>query len=179
MAYQEQIDVLIKQGKSLRKISESLRVSRNTVRKYLRPKMKQEEIKYRCWAEALDWTQISKRYSSGIQINQLHEEHAPDGIALSTFYRRFQMMREKTPNVTIPMTHKPGEKAQIDYCDGIDIIDPLTCKIKKTQLFTAVLPFSSYIYAEFSFDQKQISFLQSLLWFQEVSTAVLLEETET
>ncbi len=70
-------------------------------------------------------------------------------------------MREKKPNVTIPLTHKPGEKAQIDYCDGIDIIDPVTCKITKTQLFTGVLPFSSHIYAEFSLDQKQASFLQS------------------
>ena len=163
VTYQKQIQELLAQGKSIRKIAESLQIARNTVKKYAGLHAHETETAPSCpaWASGLNWGEIEQRFQSGIQIKQLHAEYAPGMISLSTFYRRFKTMRQSSLKPTIPMNHKPGERAQIDYCDGIDIIDPVTCKIQKTQLFVGVLPFSSYCYAEFSFNQKQISFLHS------------------
>jgi transposase len=164
VAYRDQIEVLHKQGKSIRKISEALTLSRNTVRKYLRgfePPEERSETASGGWAAKISWDEVLKRHQAGIQINQLFEEYGPDHISLPSFYRRFSLIRLKTPTTTIPQLYKPAEKTQIDYTDGIDVLDPITCKIRKTQLFVGALPFSSYCYAEFSWDQKQASFIRS------------------
>ena len=163
MAYQKQIQELKDQGKSIRKIAESLQISRNTVRKYLQEEEKNDvgNLSSPAWARGIDWGDVITRYQRGIQIKQLYIEFAPESVSLPTFYARFSKLRGSSPRPTIPTLHRPGERVQIDYCDGIDLMDPETCKIKKTQLFVGVLPFSSHCYAEFSFNQKQSSFLHS------------------
>jgi len=55
----------------------------------------------------------------------------------------------------------PGERAEIDYCDGIDILDAATGEIVSTQLFVGVLCKSRYTFAEFTFSQKSLDFLSS------------------
>ena len=59
------------------------------------------------------------------------------------------------------LNHKPGEKTFVDYADGIDIYETETGEVVKTQLFVGTLPFSSRVYAEFSFSQKTPSFIAS------------------
>lgn len=44
--------------------------------------------------------------------------------------------------MTIKLHHNPGEKAQIDFCDGIELVNPRTNEATKTHLFVTVLPFS-------------------------------------
>ena len=46
-----------------------------------------------------------------------------------------------------------GEKAFIDYSDGLSIIDPLTGELTLTQLFLAVWGASNYTYAEATLSQ--------------------------
>jgi hypothetical protein len=56
---------------------------------------------------------------------------------------------------------KPGERCEIDYCDGIDILDPVSGEIKTTELFVGVLCQSRYAFAEFTWSQKSSDFLGS------------------
>ena len=163
MAYREQIIELKNQGKSIRKIAESLDLARNTIRRYLRESeaLKPQPSTRPKWTLSLDWDELVKKHQSGIQINQLYEEYAPKDVALPTFYRRFTLMKAKAPATKIPQIHNPAEKVQVDYTDGILVYDPETGLAKKTQLFCGVLPFSGYCFGEFTWNQKQTSFLKS------------------
>jgi transposase len=49
--------------------------------------------------------------------------------------------------------HRAGEKAFIDYSDGMAIVDPLTGELIPTQLFVAVWGASNYTYAEATLSQ--------------------------
>ena len=42
---------------------------------------------------------------------------------------------------------EPGSLVEIDYCDGIDIFEPTTGEILKTELFVGVLCHSRYTFA--------------------------------
>src|SRR5690606_14513569 len=53
------------------------------------------------------------------------------------------------------------ERTQINYCDGIAIVDRATGERRKTHLFCGVLPFSSFAFAEFVERQKLASFIES------------------
>jgi transposase len=78
------------------------------------------------------------------------------------FWRAF---REKVgcqaspDQVTIRLEHKPGEKTQIDFSDGLWITEPATGNKRQTQFFLGVLPFSSYTFGEFVLDQKLPTFI--------------------
>ena len=82
-----------------------------------------------------------------IQVWLEYKEEHPDGYQYSRFcdgYRRWKgrldyYMRQE---------HRYGEKAFIDYCDGLSIVDPLTGELTLTQLFLAVWGASNYTYAE-------------------------------
>ena len=56
---------------------------------------------------------------------------------------------------------RPGERCEVDYCDGIDILDPVSGEIVKTHLFVGALCFSRYTFAEFSLSQSSHDFLDS------------------
>jgi hypothetical protein len=59
------------------------------------------------------------------------------------------------------LKHRPGEKCFVDYGDGITIQDRRTGETRKTWIFVATIPFSSKVFAEFVFDQKSASFIES------------------
>ena len=61
--------------------------------------------------------------------------------------------------MTIRLDHKPAEKTQIDFCDGLFITDRVTGNKTLTQFFLGVLPFSSYFFGEFVLDQKLSTFI--------------------
>ncbi|HIU37431.1 MAG TPA: hypothetical protein IAC56_04070 [Candidatus Aphodousia faecigallinarum] len=57
----------------------------------------------------------------------------------------------------------PGEYVQIDYSgDGVPITD-IEGKTKMAQIFVAVLPYSGYIFAYATADQKRDSWLDALV----------------
>src|SRR6266481_4988087 len=69
-------------------------------------------------------------------------------------------LRQASPEqVTIRLNHKPAEKTQIDFCDGLWITEWGTGKKTLTQFFLGVLPFSSYTFGEFVLDQKLSTFI--------------------
>jgi hypothetical protein len=68
----------------------------------------------------------------GITYKILHSELKPE-IGYYSFWRFFRnIFSSKKQNICMRLTHKPGEKAFVDFCDGIDIINDLTGEIIKT-----------------------------------------------
>lgn len=155
---QEQIRIMSAQGVSIRRIAKALSVSRKTVRKILgmtdppQASVAKEEV------IPIDWTHVREEVGKGCTIKQIHREAAPE-MSYLAFWRAFRDEVPVAPEVTIRLHHKPGEKTQIDFCDGIGITDPRTGKVTPTQLFVGVLPFSSYTFGEFVENQKLPTFL--------------------
>jgi transposase len=108
----------------------------------------------------IDWEWVKKEGGKGATIKQVAREVAPE-TGYVPFWRAYQArcggVRES--EVTIRLSHKPGEKAYVDFCDGIEVVEATTGKRTKTELFVGVLPFSSYTFAEFVPDQKLQSFI--------------------
>jgi transposase len=163
----EQIEKLrTQQGLSIRKIAQALDIHRNTVRKCLPegdphkkdPQTSQEAPE--TWDQTIDWNEVHLEVGKGVGLNILHQEIAPE-VPYIRFWRSYHRLFPKTPEATLVLKHKPGEKVHIDYTDGISIFDPKTGKETKTQLFVGTMAFSSYFYAEFCLDQKQATFLKA------------------
>lgn len=167
-AVREQIVKLSQQGHPIKKIAASLRISKNTVRRYLRMQdtEKAEEkdpAKIRAssdWKEKVDWSGICEKKKQGYTAKQLFADYAP-GISYSRFCAHLRDTVVKTAEMALRLHHNPGERVQIDYCDGIPLRDRRTGDLKKTQLFVGVLPFSSYTFAIFSMNQRLDSFISA------------------
>jgi transposase len=159
---QEQIKTLSAQGVSIRKIAKALSMSRKTVRKLLGMSHPSQgsstEVITAPWIASVNWKHVREEVGRGCTIKQIHREVMPE-VPYLNFWRAFREESPISPNVTIRLHHKPGEKAQIDFCDGLPITDPHTGKIIPTQLFVGVLAFSSYTFGEFVKNQKLPTFL--------------------
>ena len=180
---QKQIELLLKRGLSLRKISESLKMCRRTVRRYTKKSASKGHIKAevkaqpapevcfeafvptQVWAKNLDWNELVRESCSGVPTKTLFDElpvkTASYWAFWSTLKRAISVIKPEVPETTLKLIHKPGERAHVDYCDGLDFVDPKTGEVISTQLFVITFPFSSKIYAEFSFNQKLMSFIRS------------------
>lgn len=164
---QDQIKTLLSQGLSIRKVALALDVSRQTVRKYsekdvieggsAEPMLASETSD---WDGAIDWGEVAKAAAAGTTVKQLHAEYAPE-VAYNRFRRRLRTKASVAPAVTLRLEHKPGERTQVDYCDGPPVLDRATGEARKTHLFCGVLPFSSFVFGEFVWDQKLPSFIES------------------
>jgi transposase len=158
---QAQIKTLSEQGHSIRRIARVLRLSRRTVRKFLEPSA-EPPAESGGWIETVDWDYVRQEvYGKGTTVKQIQREVAPE-IAYVKFWRAFRekVGRQASPGqVTIRLDHKPAEKTQIDFCDGVFLTDPVTGHKTLTQFFLGVLPFSSYTFGEFVLDQKLATFI--------------------
>ncbi len=76
-----------------------------------------------------------------------YKERHPDGYQYSQFCEYYRRWRGKL-DYCMRQEHRAGEKAFIDYCDGLSIVDPATGELTLTQLFVAVWGASNYTYAE-------------------------------
>jgi len=189
IAMQKQIWELRQRGVPIRKISESLRISRQTIRRYLAkwraaggmpqgvdegPPPEEKDIAQWAikqspkWLQKLDYLKLLAEMRKGGTLTILWEESCALGCPVK--YRGFVHALKKLQSKIQPdsdgkgcvrLNHKPAEKVFVDYCDGIEVIDSATGKKRKTHLFVGVFPFSGLTYAEFSFDQKQTSFIGS------------------
>lgn len=161
---QDQIKSLLSQGLSIRKVAQALDVSRQTVRKYGAESTAEVETVEPSaaveWERAINWSEVARAAANGTTVKQLHAEYAPE-VTYHRFRRRLRVKASVSPAVTIRLEHKSGERTQIDYCDGIAIVDRATGEKRKTHLFCGVLPFSSYAFGEFVWNQKLASFIES------------------
>lgn len=174
---QEQIKKLLAEGHSIRKVSQALGVSRQTVRKFGRERREREPQPMQDvtvalapphfdpedrapWEQAIDWAGVRATVTSGATIKQVHAEQAPE-VSYTRFRRTLHRRATPPPAVALRITHQPGEKAQVDYCDGVAVVDAKTGEVRKTQFFCGVLPFSSFAFGEFVSDQKLPNFIES------------------
>ena len=158
---EEQIRILYQKGYTLRAIARVLKKSRPTIRRILFGGVESsKDVPLQC-----DWELIRKEHSKGVTLKQLHAEYAAD-VSYLRFWREFRKLKPVAPEPTIRLHHKPAEKTQIDFTDGISIVDRETGVVRKTELFLGVLPFSSYTFGEFVWDQKLPTFIsvQERMW---------------
>jgi transposase len=162
MNKKNEIARLKEQGLTERAIGRALKCSRKTVKKYL-------ENKYTSQLPRPDllfeWTTIQTEYEDSdvslyLQWEELRDSGKTDW-SYSYFWKQYQKFCPTTKEATMIKNHVSGERAEIDYCDGIDIIDLATGEITKTHLFVGVLCKSRYAFAEFSYSQKSSDFLNS------------------
>lgn len=172
---QEQIKRLLDEGHSIRNVARALGVSRQTVRKFGREPLACTEHTVEgideasphavdaadpTWTQAIDWQAVRSAVSAGATIKQLHAEWAPE-VSYTRFRRMLHARTVPAKAVAIRLAHEPGRMTQVDYCDGISLVDRDTGEASKTHLFCGVLPFSSYTFGEFVMSQKLPSFIES------------------
>jgi transposase len=121
--------------------------------------------KFPGWLKKLDWRWLINEKRKGVPVTILYKESLVNEVKYWSFYNNLkkleQVLYPLTPKTTMRLTHNPGEKAFVDYGDGIKIVNPETGEETKTWIFVATLPFSSKVYAEFTFDQKLPTFVSS------------------
>ncbi len=165
-----EIKRLLKLGLTNRQIARALKIHRNTINKYVE-KIKNnfvsdDEVKIRAvlhWSANIDWERVRREFLSGVPLNIIYEELF-ESQKLLVQYSGFWKQAHKNINLsvaTMVKIHRPGERAEIDYCDGIDILDPATGEVRRTHLFVGVLCHSRFAFAEFSLSQSSSDFLQS------------------
>src|SRR5438445_3154140 len=158
---QAAINSIAEKEPALRIIARVLKHTRRTGRRYLEPAL-QWPSENGGWEEKVDWDYVRQEvYSKGTTVKQIGQEVAPE-LSYVKFWRAFreQAGRQAAPEqVTIRLHHKPAEKTQVDFCDGVFITERVSGKKTLTQFFLRVLPFSSYTFGEFVLDQKLSTFI--------------------
>jgi transposase len=168
-------------GLGERDIAQSCRIARSTVGNYLRraesaglrweeaAELNEDEIEKRLFPELSETTaarphpdcehiyQELRRYRNiNLTLTQLwleYKDHHPDGYQYTQFCDYYRRWRGKL-DYCMRQEHRGGEKAFIDYCDGIPFINPATGEFIPTQLFVIVWGASNYTYAESTLSQK-------------------------
>jgi len=79
-------------------------------------------------------------------------ERHPDGYQYAQFCKLYARWRGRQ-DYCMRQVHKGGEKLFVDYCDGLEVVDPATGELRKTQLFIAVWGASNYTYVEAALSQ--------------------------
>lgn len=157
-------------GLTNRQIARATNIHRNTINKYVEKInnnfVSVEETKVPAvphWSATIDWEKVRQEFLSGVPLNIIYEELF-ELQKFSVQYPGFWKQANKKINLslaTMVKIHRPGERTEIDYCDGIDILDPATGEVKRTHLFVGVLCHSRFAFAEFSLSQSSSDFLQS------------------
>lgn len=97
---------------------------------------------------------------------QEYKEAQPDGYQYTQFVEYYHRWTKKL-SVVMRQTHKPGEKAFVDFCDGLFITDERTGEKKRTQLFVGAMGCSSYTWAFAVESQELASWLGCHVHFYE------------
>lgn len=183
-------------GMGKKKIARALSMSPTTVRGIIKEHSGQVESSTTpaadsvpglpMWSDQVPWANViadlKKPY---VTIKQLASEYAPDGVSYLRFWRALQrnVPANLADQARIRYHYKPGERFEIDYCDGFLIHDKRTGKTKKTHLFVCVSAASDYVFGEFTFTQKSSEFLASqdrcFSFFGGVPEAVIIDNLKS
>lgn len=166
-----EIERLMNLGLTGRAIARALGVSRNTVRAVRETDIVREEKSLEIsldplelkWTDLVQWNEIHRSVLEGVSLQVLWSEQVEDGrvpVQYPAFWKQYEK-RFPENKTSMHRVFQPGSRVEIDYCDGIDIYDPTTGEILKTELFVGVLCHSRYAFAEFSMTQKSEDFLRS------------------
>ena len=180
------------QGKSNLFISQYLRLSRNTVKKYLRQfsslqiTIEELESLSDLQVEALfikaperelperlktlygffpyAERQLKKTGVTKMLLWQEYKEKYPQGVQSSQFFEHYnRWSRRINAKPTMHMTHKAGDKMYVDYAgETLEVIDRESGEIVAVEFFVAILGASQLTYAEASLSQKKEDFIASV-----------------
>lgn len=85
----------------------------------------------------------------------------PDGIMYTQFCERYRKFKKEN-QISLHKEHKGGQEMEVDWAgDTISYVDPSTGEIVPTFLFVAVLPASSYPFANAYEDMKTPSWIDA------------------
>lgn len=175
-------------GRSIRWIAKQTGLSRNTIRVYLRSieisgrslpevlELKDESLaallardepfvcqdpRYLDLQEKLVVysSELKKRHVTRELLWEEYRQLHPDGYGYTRFCH-YLNAHIGAKDVTAIFDHRPGEKLMIDFAgDKLHYIDKESGELIYCEVFVAVLPFSSYIYAQAIPSQKQQHFV--------------------
>jgi hypothetical protein len=86
------------------------------------------------WEQAINWAGVCAAVTSRATIKQVHAEQAPE-VSYTRFRRTLHRRATPPPATALRLTHRPGEKEQLDYCYGIAVVDRAIGEVRKTQFF--------------------------------------------
>lgn len=103
-----------------------------------------------------DFAYIHKELARmGVNLTLLHEEYTNrcfvQGLTPYRYTQFCELYRRwaKVTKATMRITHKPGEKTEVDWAgDTLTIHEPLTGDTEKGYLFVSELPCSNYVFAD-------------------------------
>jgi len=180
-----EIQVLKRQGKSIRAISAELGVSRNTVRKYLRSAKKPQAKERPARISKLEpfreyiLERVRQAHPQWIPASVLQREISDRGYTGkgSILHSYVSSLKPAAPEqAVVRFETKPGEQLQVDWGEFRQGRDPLAA-------FVATLGYSRYSYVEFVTD-KTIETLKhchanAFEWFEGVPRRVLYDNMKT
>jgi transposase len=180
-----EIQVLKRQGLSIRAISAELGISRNTVRKYLRSQRMPKAKRRAARASKLDpfrefvRERIRQAHPQWIPSSVLYRElvergYAGKGSILRTYVG--SLKPRPAPDPVVRFETGPGDQCQVDWGDFRQGRDPLAA-------FVATLGYSRYSYVEFVTDKTletlQRCHVNAFEWFEGVPRRVLYDNMKT
>jgi transposase len=167
-------------GFSKRKIARTLGVHRNTISRHfdaqeaakppgwaalaspapVAPKAGPPGQAVAGWWDGIDWNSVRDDALNSVTLNVIYEELVEKGLVPVQYPAFWKQLQRRAPmlRATMVRVFAPGSRAEIDYCDGIDLA---TGEALATELFVGVLCSSRYAYAEFTMSQKSCDFLSS------------------
>jgi transposase len=180
-----EIQVLRRQGLSIRAISAELGLSRNTVRKYLRsegaPKAKRRPVRVSKLDPFREYIQgrIREAHPDWIPASVLGREITERGYGGKGSILRAYVATLKPQPPADPVVRfetEPGEQLQVDWGDFRAGRDPLAA-------FIATLGYSRYTYVEFVTDKTLATLkrchVNAFEWFEGVPRRVLYDNMKT
>lgn len=97
-----------------------------------------------------DWSAIDEELRRPSVTRMLlwteYKSQHPDGYGYTRFTELYAEWKQRV-SVTMRQLHRGGDKAFVDFCDGLALTDPRTGAAVKTELFVGVLGASSYTFA--------------------------------
>jgi len=180
-----EIEVLRRQGKSIRAISAELGIARNTVRKYLRrkgpPKMKARPERpskldpYRQYIQE----RIAQAHPQWIPASGIEREIGERGYrGRGSILRAYvaSLRPAAAPDPVVRFETAPGEQLQVDWGEFRSGRDPLSA-------FVATLGYSRSSYVEFVTDKSLATLkrchVNAFEWFEGVPHRVLYDNMKT
>lgn len=163
-------------GFKKRAIARMLGIHRNTVTKYLEqslevatvavdssPALSLVPAAQPSWVDEIDWQLVRDEILKSTPIQIVYEELSEQGKVPVTYPAFWKQLQKRAPllKTTMVRVFAPGSRIEIDYSDGINIVDLRTGEVIKTELFVGVLAHSRYTFAEFTMSQKSEDFLSS------------------
>jgi transposase len=157
-------------GQKTKAIARDLKISKNTVKKYLAETAEESETKKNyspAWASQVCWQEVDEEIRRGVALQHYLEERVElaKEIPYTSFWREY---RRRNPKLDFEFhkIHPPGERAEIDFkgrdTPELGFFDRATGERIECQLFGSILCSSQLFFAEAHAHEKQMDWFQGM-----------------